>query len=160
MMPLAILSAATLLGGAAIMMAFFKRMPAVALAFAAMLVASVSGFVTFTADQLWFWGVATAIALGIQYLGSGAISRQRSLYTTGATLVGTVLGLTLGTEAAVIIAGAVAAFLGYEAYGRTPAGRRHANGHRHLDAFATVALPALVNFSIIMLIFSQLLLIK
>lgn len=159
MMPIAILSAASLLGGAAIVMAFFKRMPAAAVAFLAMLVAWSSGLVAFAPSQLWFWGAAVAIALGIQYAVGSVMSRQRALYTVGGTLAGTVLGLAFGSEAAVIVAGAVGAFLGYGAYGHTPAGRRSGE-LRRIDAFAAVALPALVNFSIIMLIFAQLLLIQ
>lgn len=159
MMPITILSIASLLGGAALFMTFLKRMPAAAVAFLAMIVANTSGLVSFTANQLWFWGAAAAIAIAIQYIAGSNMPRQRALYTIGGALAGAVLGLAFGSEAAVIIAGAVAAFLGYEAYGRTPAGRRH-HHHRHLDAFAAVALPALVNFSIIMLIFAQLLLIK
>ena len=160
MLPIAILSAASLLGGAAIVMAFFKRLPAAAVAFLAMLVAWSSGLVAFSPSQLWFWGAAVALALAIRYMvGSAAMSRVRTLYTVGGTLCGSVIGLALGSEAAVIVAGADGAFLGYEAYGHTPAGRRSGEPRR-IDAFAAVALPALGNFSIIMLIFAQLLMIK
>ena len=128
-LPLATLSAATLLAGAALVMAFFRRLPAVAVAFVAMIVAASSDLVAFTSGQYWFWGIAVAIALAIEYMvAAPAVQRARRLYTVGGTLAGAVIGLALGTQAAVIISAAVGAFLGYEAYGMPPAGRR-APGH-------------------------------
>lgn len=155
-LPIATLSVATLLAGAALVMAFFRRMPAVLPAYAAMVVAQMSDMIIFTSGTLWFWGAAAAIALAIQYMVRPTASRTRQLYTVGASLAGAVIGLAVGTRAAVIIAAAAGAFLGYAAYGRTPAGRMSARPHGSADDMAATALPAVVNFSMLMLIFAQL----
>lgn len=157
-LPLATLSAAALLSGAALVMAFFRRMPAVAVAYLSMVIASMSGMVAICGSQYWFWGVAAAIALGIEYLAPVRCQRGRALYTVGGSLAGAAIGLALGTQASVIIGSAVAAFLGYFAWGRTPAGRRSlaSSPAIHIEEFAAIALPAVVNFAILMLIFAQL----
>lgn len=156
MIPLAILAIASLLGGAAMIMAFFRRLPAVVVAFASMIVASLSDMIVFTANQLWFWGIAAAIALAIEYTVRPPQSNTRAIYTVAGALAGAVIGLAMGTEAAVIIASVVGSLLGYMAYGMTPAGRKEGSVRPALDDLASVALPAVVNFSILMLIFAQL----
>ncbi len=157
-MPIILWSVATMLSGIALVMAFFRRLPAVVFAYAAMLTASLSGLADFSSDQLWFWGAAALIALLITYGVPDRISKSRRLYTVGATAVGAVIGLALGTQAAVIIASACGALLGYMAWGKTPAGRRSTPTGRPLDELASVGLPAVVNFSILTLIFARLIL--
>lgn len=159
-LPVLTLAAATLLAGGALVMAFFKRMPAVALSYIAMLVAAGSGMVAFVASTLWFWAAATAIALAIEYLADDTVGRGHRCYIAGGALAGALVGLVIGSKAAVIVAAAAGAFLGYEAYRRTPAGRDIDAPWQAAGTFAAVALPVVVNFSITMLIFSQLLLLR
>ncbi len=157
MIPMLTLSAAALLCGAALVLAFFRRMPASAVAYISIIVAALSGMVAFTSSQYWFWGVATVIALVITYAVPRESSKARRIYTVGGALAGAVIGLASGTQAAVIIGGAIGAFLGYEAYGMTPAGRKELRPRGSVDEFAALALPAVVNFSMVMIIFAQLL---
>lgn len=155
-LPIITLSAATLLAGAGIVLAFFPRIPASPVSFAAMLVAAWSGLVAFDSSQLWFWGVAAFIAAGIGYLAPGLPDRQCRLYTVGGALVGSLVGLVGGTVAWVILASAAGAFLGFMAYGRTPRGQASGVGLSQVDRLAAAGLPAVVNFSMVMLIFAQL----
>lgn len=147
-----------MLSGIALVMAFFRRLPAVAVAYAAMLTASLSGVAYFTSGELSFWGAAALIALLINYCVPGRIAKGRRLYTVGATAVGAVIGMAIGSQNAVIIASACGALLGYMAWGKTPAGRRSTPTGRPLDELASTGLPAVVNFSILTLIFARLML--
>lgn len=155
-LPVITLSAATLLAGAGIVLAFFPRIPAALLSFAAMLVATLSGMVTFDSTQLWFWGVAALMAGGISWLVPALNDVQGRCYTVGAALVGALVGLLGGTAAWVIIASAAGAFLGYLAYSRTPRGIAAGIAVSRMERLAALALPAVVNFSMVMLIFAQL----
>ena len=156
MMPVAVLAFAAVFAGAALVMSFFERLPAVAVAFAAMSVATFSGLATFSGSQLWFWGVAVVIALAIQYAVPTSAGLRR-YYTTGGALAGAAVGLALGSQSAVIVSGVAGAFLGYEAFALTPAGRRTHVRRVDINDLAATALPAVVNLSIIMLIYAQLL---
>lgn len=156
MIPMLTLSAGAVLCGGALVLAFFRKMPSAAVAYISMIISALSGLVFFTSSQYWFWGVATVIALLITYAVPRESSKARRLYTVGGALAGAVIGLASGTQAAVIIGGAVGAFLGYEAYGMTPAGRKEMRPRGSVDEFAALALPAVVNFSMVMLIFAQL----
>lgn len=155
-LPVITLSAAMLLAGIGIVLAFFRRLPAPLVSFAAMLVAWFSGMVSFTSGQLWFWGVAALIASGISYLVPPVPDSQCRLYTAGGALVGAVIGLVGGTTAWVIIASALGAFFAFTAYCRTPRGAAAGLSAGRVDVLAGVALPAVVNFSMVMLIFAQL----
>lgn len=155
-LPLITLSAASLLAGAGLVLAFFPRFPAALVSFAAMLVAHFSGLVTFDSTQLWFWGIAAAMGAGIAWLVPGSGDRQCRLYTVGGALVGALVGLVGGTVAWVVIASAAGAFLGFVAYSRTPRGHMAGVSITSFDRMAALGLPAVVNFSIVMLIFAQL----
>lgn len=144
------------LSGAGLVLAFFPRIPAVILSFAAMLVAALSGLVIFTPAQLWFWGIAAVIAAAIGRMTYDRSQRTVSYYIAGGALVGALVGLVLATVAAVIVASAAGAFLGLLAWSRTPAGRGSGISGS-LGMLASAGLPAVVNFSMIMLIFAQLL---
>lgn len=150
------LSAATLLSGAGLVLAFFPRIPAVIVSYAAMLVAALSGLVVFSSAQLWFWGVATLIAAAIGWMTHSPSRGATAYYIVGGALVGALVGLVLSTVAAVILASAAGAFLGLMAWSRTPAGRVAGTGGS-LNLLASAGLPAVVNFSMVMLIFAQLL---
>lgn len=155
MPPLLSVTLAAILAGAALVLAFFRKAPAVALAFVAMIVAAAGPFV-FSAATLWFWGAATALALAIQYLAPIHVPARLRAYTVGAALTGAVVGLAFGSTAAVIIGACVGAFLGFIAFRRTPEGRELPSRSAAVQVLAPCALPAVVNFSILMLIFSQL----
>lgn len=158
-LPVITLSAATLLAGAGIVLAFFPRIPAALLSFAAMLVAALSGMVAFDSSQLWFWGTAAVIAGGISWLVPALPDVQGRCYTVGAALVGALVGLLGGTPAWVIIASAAGAFLGFLAYSRTPRGTAAGVSAGQVERLAALALPAVVNFSMVMLIFAQLIML-
>lgn len=155
--PIILIAVASLLVGAAVVMAFMRRMPAAAAAFAAMAVAGMSGPVDFTASQLWFWGIAAAISEGIRYLSDEPTVTERC-YVAGGALVGSIVGLTMGSQAAVIVGAAIGALLGSAARAMGPAGSRN-DGERRIftRTYSAAALPAVVTFSMAMLIFAQLL---
>lgn len=148
-----LLSAAMLFSGIALVCAFIPRIPAAAAAFIALLLASFSAIFPFSTAQLCFWGVATLIAVALTYLrpANPVPSSPLRYYIVGGALAGSVIGLAIGSKSAVIIASAVAAWLALVAFKRTPAGR---NLSTDLNTFAALALPAIVNFSMLMLIFS------
>lgn len=75
-LPLITLSAATLLAGAGVVLAFFPRFPAPLVSFAALLVAVLSSMVAFDSTQLWFWGIAAAMGAGISWLVPAPTDRQ------------------------------------------------------------------------------------
>lgn len=151
------LSAATLLSGAAIVLAFFPRVPAVLVSFAAFLTAALSGLVAFTGEQLWFWGAASVIAAAIGLMTYTRDGRTARMYIVGGALAGSLVGLVLATVAAVIVSSAAGAFLGLMAFSRTPGGRVSGIGAANAGFLASAGLPAVVNFSMVMLIFAQLL---
>lgn len=72
-----------------------------------------------------FWGIATLIALGINYMlpFQIATSRVGMPYMAGAALCGTMLGLIAATEAGMICGAAAGVLCGAIAYSRTPRGR-------------------------------------
>ncbi len=154
--PIITFAAATLLCGASLVLAFFRRVPAAVVSFLAMIIAGMSRLVVFSSSQYWFWGIAVAIACCIQYLSDAAKSGSTSRnYIVGGALAGSVIGLALGTQASVIVAAAIGGLLGFEAFRRTPSGKAMPRASR-LNELASICLPAVVNFSILMLIFAQL----
>lgn len=137
----------TVLGLASVAMAFMRRQPAAVVAFAGMCIA---GFGTDIPQSLyWFWGVAAVIVAINGYLGQEPPLRQLRYYTVGGALAGTATGGALGTTAALIVAGMAGAFLGFEAFRHTPAGRMNASAGRRLSIFADMAIPALIAFYIV-----------
>ncbi len=150
------LSVATMLAGAGIVLAFFPRIPATLLSYAGMAVAAMSGLVAFTAPQLWFWGLAAVIAALIARLSPRENDRLCRIYTISAALVGSLVGLAGGTTAWVIIASASGAALGFMASRHTPRGASAGAVDDTVGRVAATALPAVVNFSTVMLIFAQL----
>lgn len=72
-----------------------------------------------------FWGVATIIVIALGYVLPPAISGSRLglSYIAGGASVGAVIGLAIGSEAAIIIASVAGSALGGVAFGRTPRGR-------------------------------------
>jgi len=154
-MPLITLCAAAMLAGVGAVLAFGRRVPATPVTFVAMAVACASGMTALDAGTLWFWGVAAMIAAGIDYLVPVRPTAACRAYSVGGALVGACVGLVAGTAAWVTVASAAGAMLGYIAFSRTPRGI--AAGGMQWPALAAVALPAVVNFSMLMIIFAQLL---
>lgn len=74
---------------------------------------------------LIFWGIATLIALGINYMlpFQVATSRVGMPYMTVAALCGTMLSIIAGSQAAMICGAAAGLLCGAIAYSRTPRGR-------------------------------------
>lgn len=158
--PIVILCAATLLAGVAAVLGFVPRLPAAVCAYMSMLAASASGVADFSGAQLGFWAAATAIVVIIWIVRrplTMADERHIQAYIAGGSLAGGIVGLAISTVAAVIISAAAGAFLGMIAFTRTPRGRAAAGHFQAVDTYAAVGLPAIVNYTIIMLILAQLL---
>ena len=151
-MPVMMLCVAAVLAGAGAVFAFARRIPAPLVTFAGLAVAAFSGMTAFGSGSLWFWGMAALIASGIAYLEPVPAPRAMRIYTVAGALAGAFVGLVAGTQTWVIVASAAGAVLGRLAYARTPRG---ASGALRRDALAAVALPAVVNFSMLMLILAQ-----
>lgn len=147
---------ATILCLAAVVMAFFRRLPAAAVAFAGMLVAGLWGGALFLPGQYWFWGIAAAIVTVNLYLTELPPVTSLRLYTVGGALAGSAVGAAFGSIASLIVAGAVGAFLGFEAFRRTPDGRMNASFTRRIMIFADVAIPAAITFFIAAITLAQL----
>lgn len=144
------------IGVAAVVMAFFRRLPAAAVAFVAMIAAAMFGWAMFPQGQYWFWGIAALIVTINLYLDSQPPLLSLRLYTVGGALAGSVVGAAFGSTASLIVGGALGAFLGFEAFRRTPDGTMKASLPRRLSIFASVAIPAIVAFYIVILTFAQL----
>ena len=158
--PILTLCAATLVAGVALVLSFVRGVPAALCAYLAMVISHFSGLTVYDGQVFVFWGVAAAIVTAICVVTRGdatpAYARPVQAYMAGGALVGAAIGLALTTMAAVIVASAVGAFLGLEAFRRTPRGRECVS-LKPLDVMAATGLPLVINDSIIMLILSQLL---
>ena len=158
--PILTLCAATLVAGAALVLSFVPRLPAALCAFVALVISHFSGLTIYGGQDLAFWGIASAIVAAISVVSwrdkAPAYARAVQAYMAGGALVGAAIGLALTTMAAVIVASAVGAFMGLEAFRRTPRGRECVS-LKPLDVMAAIGLPLVINDSIIMLILSQLL---
>jgi len=141
---------------AAVVMAFFRRLPAAAVAFAGMLVAGIWGDALFVPGQLWFWGIAAVIVTVNLYLTELPPVTALRLYTVGGALAGTAAGAAFNSEATLIVCGATGAFLGFEAFRHTPDGRMNASPTRRIMIFADIAIPAAITFFIAAITLAQL----
>lgn len=137
----------------AVVMAFLRRMPAAAVAFVGMLVSWWGGMLL--PGQLWFWGIAAAIVTINQYLSDTPPVAALRFYTVGGALAGAAVGAAFGSVASLTVCGAAGAFLGFEAFRRTPAGRMNATVARRLMIFADVAIPAVITFFIAAITLAQ-----
>lgn len=98
-----------------------------------------------------FWGIATLIALGINYMlpFQVATSRLGMGYIVGGALCGTLLGLVVVSQAATICGIALGCLLGGIAYSRTPRGRiMNFPSHRFFNYILAKGLPLTVVMSI------------
>ena len=135
-----------LIAGAACLIA------ALALVFWPRWVASVPAFVGLVLMHLSFWGIATAITIGLFYLspsGEPDGNRASNLYVGFTAMAGGMLGILLAPR--VMVLGVVlGAALGQLAYSRTPAGKWMLNPSTLFwRYFAAKCLPAIVAISIV-----------
>lgn len=138
-----------LLAGA-VVLAFRSNRYAVLTAYAGML--GIAYFLDLNAsNSLIFWGVATVIVLGLEYMLPKHIvdSRRGVGYIAGAALAGTFVGLVISHEW--MIVGSVAgAILGGIAYSRTPAGKvMEFPSSKFLNYLCAKGLPAVITMCII-----------
>lgn len=107
-------------------------------------------FTGFTDSLLTFWGIATLIALGINYMlpFSVATSRTGMAYMAGGALAGTFVGLLATPVAGVICGSAAGGFLGALAFSRMRAGKVLAfPSRRFFNYIVAKGLPLVVEMS-------------
>lgn len=118
---------AFVLAGISVGGTFVPRFPSAVVAYAAMVCMYFAGVPYFDSGILIFWAVATIIVLGLMFLQPKALTGawQGHGYVAGGTILGVVLGYLVAPAAsAIILGGAVGAFLGTLAFMRTPRGPR------------------------------------
>ena len=121
---------------AAVVATFVPRIPSVAAAYAALVCAHLAGAIYVDAKILIFWGVASAIVLGLRVLQPKA-------------LVMTAIGYMISpTAASVILCASAGAVLGAIAYMRTPAAPSIAiASSRFVEYLCAKGLPCVVTTS-------------
>ena len=130
---------------------FWRLAPSAIVAYAAIVCACFSGAggeVTVSGNGMLFWGVASVIILGLQFIKTDnpLLTRLSSGYISAGAIVGGVLGLLSGhTASTIIVASALGAILGLMAYSRTPSGAGvTSDRHRLGDLMGAAGLPAVV----------------
>lgn len=106
--------------GGAIMLSYMSKWLSVAVGYAALILAVCGGVALLNTSTLIFWGVASAIAIGITILLPNNIRESRvglPYFCTGA-LVGMALGMLTNTSAGIITGTAVGVILGSLAFSR------------------------------------------
>lgn len=106
---------------------FVPRIPGVLAAYAALVCAHLAGAAYVDAKILIYWGIATAIVLGLRMLQPKALvyTPQGQSYVALGTIAGVMLGYAVSPVSAALIAGgATGALLGAFVFMRTPAGPR------------------------------------
>lgn len=142
-----------------VFMAFTRRMPAAVMAFVTFLIVHWTIHGTLNDSIMWFWGIAAGIVTINSYLSAQPPVDTLRYYVVGGALAGTAIGAVASSMAALIVAGAVGAGLGWFAFTRTPSGTINAPASRKLMMWADIALPALVTFYIIAIALFQLYLV-
>lgn len=107
-------------------------------------------FTGFSDSLLTFWGIATLIALGINYMlpFHVATSRTGMAHMAGGALAGTFVGLLATPAAGVICGSAAGAFLGALAFSRMRAGKTLGFPSRRFFNYITAkGLPLVVEMS-------------
>lgn len=132
---------------------FVERISGALIAYGAMICAHCSGGTGIHTRELIFWGVATALVLGVRFLlGNEVRSRRAALaYTAAGAACGAFVGIVVSpTSAGAIIGSALGAFLGALAYMRTPASPGYTLNSREFISFLSAkGLPAVVAMSIV-----------
>lgn len=136
---------------AAVVAVFVPRVPAVAAAYAALVCAHFAGAIYVDAKILIFWGVATAIVLGLRLLQPKALvmTPKGQPYVALAVIAGTLIGYMIApTAASLILCGAIGAVLGAMAFMLTPAGPRFpVASRRFVEYLCAKGLPCVVAVS-------------
>lgn len=135
---------------AAVVLCFFRRLPACLVAYIAYICAGWLGVVDISVDQYLIWGfIAVADTVNI-YATRMEAPRAMHLYTVVGCFVGCILGAVFGNLVAIMIAGAVGAILGFIAFKRTPAGRGISSPASHwLSLLAGTACTAWFSFILV-----------
>lgn len=136
-------------------MAFFRRMPACIVAYAAFVSAGLLNVIKVPIDQYLIWGfIALADTINI-YATRLVPSRSMQLYAVVGCLVGCLLGWIGGTVAMVMVGGALGAIIGFLAYTRTPQGRKPGVPLSHrISMLAGSACTAWFSFVMVAIVFS------
>ncbi len=125
MSPSLIIVLACILAVVGLVTMFLPRVPAVLAGYLALVSAHFAGAVFVSSQVLWFWGVATALVLGLRVLQPRALAdaSQGHWFTAAGTIAGAFAGFAISaTQAAVILGGAAGAFVGTAAFSRTATG--------------------------------------
>lgn len=109
-----------LLAGIAIVLAYMSRWEALAIAWAALACAIFSHLLTLGVSAVVFWGIATALVMGIYAMLPAEVRKAKAgvPYLCTGALVGAVLGMIVATQAAIILGCAIGIVLGAIAFGR------------------------------------------
>lgn len=137
---------------AALALVFWPRWVASVPAFVGLVLMHLSYYIDVPTMTFIFWGIATAITIGLFYLspsGEPDGNRASNLYVGFTALAGGMLGILLAPR--VMVLGVVlGAALGQLAYSRTPAGKWMLNPSTLFwRYFAAKCLPAIVAISIV-----------
>lgn len=131
---------------------FVRRVSASLIAYGAMVCAHCVHAAAIGTYELVFWGIATAIILGLRWLRDGDHWRRAALaYTAGGAAVGAFLGAVVApTQSAIIAGSALGSFLGALAYMRTPSSPHVPVGSRvFVEYLAAKSLPAIIACSMV-----------
>lgn len=137
---------------AALALVFWPRWVASVPAFVGLVLMHLSYYIAVPTLTFVFWGIATAITIGLFYLspsGEPDGNRASNLYVGFTAMAGGMLGILLAPR--VMVLGVVlGAALGQLAYSRTPAGKWMLNPSTLFwRYFAAKCLPAIVAIAIV-----------
>lgn len=141
-----------LLAALTLVMIFMPRRPAAVAGYLALCAGELSGAVAYSGSTYLFWGVATLIAIAINYMLPATIARAREgvPFISGGALAGMAVGMALNTVASVIIGAAAGATLGAIAYANTAKGRiLEFPSAKFFNYVAAKSLPVIVALSMI-----------
>lgn len=141
----------------ALIMCFFRKMPACLVAYAAFVIAGVLGAFRVPAQQYFIWGVIAVADTVNVYMTQMVPSLPMRVYTVVGCFVGCLLGIVLGGLTAVLIAGALGAIAGFFAFTRTPRGRTSAPLSHQLSMFANAACTPWFTFVILTMVYMRML---
>lgn len=104
---------------------FAPRIPAALVGYAAMWLCKIGGIGAFSGATMAFWGIATALVLGLGVLLPHKVTSSRAgvSYMAIGAVTGMVLGLISNAMAGIILGAACGVFFGSLVYSRTAAGR-------------------------------------
>lgn len=132
---------------------FVPRVSAALIAYGAMICAHYTSGVPVRSRELVFWGIATAIVLGLRSLhgNDGMDRRSARAYIAGGAAAGAFVGVIVWPLAAGAIVGSAAGtFLGAVAYMRMPSGPHlPINSRGFVEYLAGRGLPLIVGTSIV-----------